>query len=81
YVYQYATSISAAAYFAEGLEKGDTTLRERYFDMLKAGGSDDPYLIVKKAGPDLASPEPYQALVRRMNHLLDQLETVLAENG
>jgi oligoendopeptidase F len=81
YVYQYATSISAAAYFAEALEKGDLALRERYFDMLKAGGSDDPYLIVKRAGPDLASPEPYRALVNRMNHLLDQLEAVMAEKG
>jgi oligoendopeptidase F len=81
YVYQYATSISAAAYFAEGIEKGDTALRERYFDMLKAGGSDDPYQIVKKAGPDMASPEPYRALVRRMDHLLDLIEATLAEKG
>lgn len=79
YVYQYATSISAAAYFAEGIEKGDTTLRDRYFDMLKAGGSDDPYLIVKRAGPDLATPEPYKALVRRMDRLVDLLEKTLAE--
>ncbi|PKU22828.1 oligoendopeptidase F [Telmatospirillum siberiense] len=79
YVYQYATSISAAAYFAEGIEKGDQELRRRYFDMLKAGGSDDPYLIVRKAGPDLASPEPYRALVRRMDRLLDQLEAAMAE--
>jgi oligoendopeptidase F len=81
YVYQYATSISAAAYFAERLEQGDTALRERYFDMLKAGGSDDPYLIVKRAGPDLASPEPYRALVKRMDHLLDQLEEAMADKG
>ena len=48
YVYQYATSISAAAYFAEGIEKGDTGLRTRYLDMLKAGGSNDPYLVVRR---------------------------------
>jgi oligoendopeptidase F len=81
YVYQYATSISAAAYFAEGIEKGDTALRTRYFDMLKAGGSDDPYQIVKAAGPDLASPEPYRALVRRMDRLVDLLETTLAQKN
>jgi oligoendopeptidase F len=76
YVYQYATSISAAAFFAEGIEKGDTDLRTRYFDMLKAGGSDDPYLVVKKAGLDMATPAPYRALVHRMDHLLDQLEAL-----
>lgn len=79
YVYQYATSISAAAYFTEAIEKGDEEVRRRFIDMLKAGGSDDPYLIVKRAGPDLASPEPYRALVRRMDRLLDQLDAAMAE--
>jgi len=78
YVFQYATSISAAAYFAEGIGKGDTALRERYFDMLKAGGSNDPYLIVKQAGLDMATPAPYRALVKRMDHLMDQLEAIEA---
>ena len=76
YVYQYATSISAAAYFAEGIEKGDTALRTRYLDMLKAGGSDDPYLVVKKAGLDMATAAPYQALVHRMDRLLDELDAL-----
>ncbi|HEY9023358.1 MAG TPA: oligoendopeptidase F, partial [Burkholderiaceae bacterium] len=79
YVYQYATSISAAAYFAEGIEKGDTALRTRYLDMLKAGGSDDPYLVVKKAGLDMATPAPYQAVVHRMDRLLDELEALTAD--
>ncbi|MGN6526631.1 MAG: M3 family oligoendopeptidase, partial [Burkholderiaceae bacterium] len=78
YVYQYATCISAAAYFAEGIEKGDTALRTRYLDMLKAGGSDDPYLVVKKAGLDMATPAPYRALVQRMSHLLDDLDALTA---
>ncbi len=76
YVYQYATCISAASYFAEGIEKGDTALRTRYFDMLKAGGSDDPYLVVKKAGLDMASPAPYRALVARMARLTDELDAL-----
>jgi oligoendopeptidase F len=76
YVYQYATSISAAAYFAERIEKGDAALRTRYLDMLKAGGSDDPYLVVKRAGVDMATPAPYQALVHRMDRLLDELDAL-----
>jgi oligoendopeptidase F len=78
YVYQYATCISAAAYFAEGIEKGDTALRTRYLDMLKAGGSDDPYLVVRQAGLDMATPAPYRALVQRMSHLLDDLDALTA---
>ncbi|MEP6503774.1 MAG: M3 family oligoendopeptidase, partial [Betaproteobacteria bacterium] len=76
YVYQYATSISAAAYFAEGIEKGDTALRTRYLDMLKSGGSNDAYLVVKKAGLDMATPAPYRALVARMNRLVDELDAM-----
>ncbi|MCV2366634.1 oligoendopeptidase F [Roseateles oligotrophus] len=79
YVYQYATCISAAAFFAEGIGNGDTDLRARYFAMLKAGNSADPYPLTRAAGLDLASPEPYRALVRRMNRAMDQLETLLAE--
>jgi oligoendopeptidase F len=78
YVYQYATCVSAAAYFAEGIEKGDTAMRTRYLDMLKAGGSDDPYLVVKKAGLDMATPAPYRALVQRMSRLLDELDALTA---
>ncbi|HVJ53306.1 MAG TPA: M3 family oligoendopeptidase [Aliidongia sp.] len=81
YVYQYATSIAAAAYFADGIERGDTEFRDRYLDMLKAGYADDPYPVVKQAGLDMATPEPYRALVKRMDRLMDQLETVLATKG
>jgi oligoendopeptidase F len=76
YVYQYATSISAAAFFAEGIEKGDNDLRTRYLDMLKSGGSNDPYLVVKKAGLDMATPAPYRALVARMARLTDELDAL-----
>jgi len=78
YVYQYATCVSAAAYFAEKLGQGDAAARERYFTLLKAGGSDEPYKLVKAAGVDLASPEPYRAVVRRMNRLMDELEALTA---
>ncbi len=74
YVFQYATSISAAAYFAEGIERGDTDLRTRYLDMLRSGGSNDAYLVVKKAGLDMATPAPYRALVARMGRLVDELD-------
>ncbi|MBV8603371.1 MAG: oligoendopeptidase F [Pelomonas sp.] len=79
YVYQYATCVSAAAYFAEGIGKGDTALRERYFKLLEAGASAEPYQLVKAAGVDLASPEPYRAVVRRMNRVMDELEALTAQ--
>lgn len=78
YVYQYATSISAGTYFAEQIAKGGAKARDNYLTVLKAGGSEYPYPLLKKAGLDMASPAPYQALVRRMDQTMDQMERLLA---
>jgi len=81
YVYQYATSIAASSLFAEAILEGKPGARERYLGLLKAGGSDYPYELVKRAGVDLATPAPYQALVARMNSIMDQIEAILARRG
>ena len=47
--------------------------------MLKAGGSDHPYELVKRAGVDLATPVPYRALTAHMNAIMDQIEAILAK--
>jgi oligoendopeptidase F len=78
YMYKYMTATSAAAYFVEGLENNDSGLRKRYFDLLKAGGSDDAYLLLKRAGFDAASPEAYQPVVHRLDRLVRELEDTLA---
>lgn len=79
YVYQYATSITGAALLAERIQSGDTKQRDVFLDLLRAGGSDYPYDLYKKAGIDMASAEPYQALVKRMNAIMDEMEKLLAE--
>lgn len=78
YVYQYATSIAAGTAFAERTLRGDPGAVDTYLGLLKAGGSDHPYDLVKRAGVDLASPAPYRALVARMNSIMDQIEAILA---
>lgn len=79
YVYQYATSITGAAMLAERIQSGDPAQRDTFINLLKAGGSDYPYELYKRAGIDMASPEPYQALVKRMNAIMDEMERLLAE--
>ena len=79
YVFQYATSIAASAQFAKMVGAGEPGALKRYLDLLKAGGSDDPYKLVKTAGVDLATPAPYQALVARMNAIMDEIEAILAK--
>jgi oligoendopeptidase F len=78
YMYKYMTATSAAAYFVEGLEKNDVNLRGRYFELLKAGGSADPYALLKQAGFDAESPEAYRPMVRRLDRLVAELEATMA---
>jgi len=79
YVYQYATSIAASALLAQKVSRGEPGALERYEKLLRAGGSDYPYELVKAAGVDLATPAPYQALVAEMNAIMDQIEAILAK--
>ena len=78
YVFQYATSITAGAMFASEILKGTPLARERYLNILRAGGSRYPYELVKAAGVDLATAAPYQAIVGRMNSIMDQIEAIQA---
>jgi len=79
YVYQYATSIAASQAFAERIKRGEPGAVDTYLAMLKAGGSDHPYDLVKRAGVDLATPAPYRALIARMNSIMDQIEAIMAK--
>jgi oligoendopeptidase F len=79
YVYQYATSIAASSLFAQRVLANEPGALDRYLGMLRSGGSDYPYALVKKAGVDLATPAPYQALVARMNKIMDEIEAILAK--
>ncbi len=65
--------------FADRILKGEPGAVDTYLGMLKAGGSDHPYELVKRAGVDLATPVPYHALAARMNAIMNQIEAILAK--
>lgn len=77
YVYQYATSMAAASYFGEQVLSGKPGARDTYLNLLRSGGSASPYELLKTAGLDMASPAPYQALLKRMNSIIDEMEALL----
>ena len=78
YVFQYATSISAGSLFAQRIVNREPGALDKYLALLKAGGSDYPYELVKTAGVDLATPAPYQAIIARMEAIMDEIEKILA---
>lgn len=77
YVYQYATSISAAYFLTDKILSDGEEAQQNFLNILRAGGSDYPYKILLDAGVDMASPEVYEAIIRRMNRLMDEVETIL----
>ncbi|MFW6027209.1 MAG: oligoendopeptidase F [bacterium] len=85
YVFQYSTSIAAASWFAQQITADAEGAAENFLGVMRAGGSEYPYELLKDAGLDMASPEPYRALVKRMDSIMDQIEEILdrreAEGG
>jgi oligoendopeptidase F len=78
YVFQYATSQTAGtALYQKIIEEGEAGV-ENYKNLLRAGGSDYPYTLLMNAGVDLAKPEPYRAVVAKMNAIMDEMEAILA---
>ena len=85
YVFQYATSIAGGTLFADRLLNGDdasrAAARRDYLAVLSAGGSDYAYDLLRNAGIDLATDAPYDALIARMNRVMDEIEAILARRG
>jgi oligoendopeptidase F len=80
YVYQYATSISGAHWFSEQFLAGDTKVRDNFLEVLRAGGSKHPHeILLEEAGLDMTKPDAYQAVVRRMNSIMDRIDALMAE--
>jgi oligoendopeptidase F len=77
YVYQYATSISAAYFLTDKILSKENGAQENFLGILRAGGSDYPYSILKNAGVDMATQDVYEAVIRRMNGLMDEVESIL----
>ncbi|SFA45877.1 oligopeptidase F. Metallo peptidase. MEROPS family M03B [Anoxybacillus pushchinoensis] len=77
YVYQYATGFSAATALSKQiLEEGERAVG-RYIEFLKAGSSDYPIEVLKKAGVDMTSPHPIEQACHVFEQKLQELEQLL----
>lgn len=81
YVYQYATSKAAASLFHERMTTGPRAKRKQviaaYLDLLSSGGDDHPITQLQEAGVDFSGTAPIDALVRKMDELVTELEREL----
>ena len=71
YVYQYSTGFAAASALAEKIVHGSQEDRDRYIDYLKAGKSDYPLNVMRKAGVDMEKEDylndAFAVFERRLN--------------
>ena len=77
YVYQYATSISAAYFLTDKILKKEKGSKETLIKILKAGGSNYPFDILLNAGVDMSSEAVYSSIISRMEQLMDEVELIL----
>ncbi len=77
YVYKYATSFCASQVFALRLLR-DEAERDRYLDLLRAGGSDFPLDLVRRAGVDLTDRATFDNALATFRATVSQLDAALA---
>jgi oligoendopeptidase F len=77
YVFQYATSFTASQALSEGVLAGDKAATKRYLDFLSAGGSDYPVELLKKAGVDMTTSQPFELTMKKLNRVMDEMEKIL----
>ncbi|SDM46048.1 oligoendopeptidase F [Psychrobacillus sp. OK028] len=78
YVYQYATGLSAATALSNQILSEGKPAVDRYInEFLKAGSSDYPIEVLKKAGVDMNTAAPIEEACRVFEEKLNELEQLL----
>ncbi|MBN1927143.1 MAG: oligoendopeptidase F [Prolixibacteraceae bacterium] len=77
YVYQYSTSFTASISLAEKVMANEPGALEKYINFLSAGGSDYPIELLKDAGIDMTTFEPFEKTIAAMNKVMDEIEKIL----
>jgi oligoendopeptidase F len=81
YVYQYSTSFTASTALAEHVLSKEKGAVKKYLDFISSGGSEYPIDLLKKAGVDMTSAEPFNKTMVAMNRTMDEIEAILAKKA
>lgn len=79
YVYQYATGFAAATALANKVVHGTKEQRDAYLGFLKAGSSDYPINIMKKAGVDMTKPDYLEDAFKTFAKRLAEFKSLLGK--
>ncbi|MBN2137521.1 MAG: oligoendopeptidase F [Sedimentisphaerales bacterium] len=81
YVYQYSTSFTASTALSQkvlGKEKGAV---KKYIEFISSGGSEYPIDLLRNAGVDMTTSEPFDRTMAVMNRTMDEIETILRKKS
>lgn len=81
YVYQYSTSFTASTALAEKVLDREKGAVGKFVEFISSGGSDYPIDLLKKAGVDMTSAEPFNKTMAAMNRTMDEIEAILDKKG
>ena len=81
YVYQYSTGFAAASALAEKIVHGSQEDRDRYIDYLKAGKSDYPLNVIRKAGVDMEKEDYLNDAFAVFERRLNEFEALVEKLG
>ncbi|MDE5766578.1 MAG: oligoendopeptidase F, partial [Clostridia bacterium] len=77
YVYKYATGIIAAINIVHRILTEGEPAVEDYFKFLSGGSSTDPVSLLKLAGVDLSTKEPFEFAMKEFEQTLTEFEKLM----
>lgn len=77
YVFQYSTGFSAASALAKRILSQEPDALENYLAYLKAGNSDYPVEVMKKAGVDMTQAAYIEDAMSMFEQRLNELEELI----
>lgn len=81
YVYQYSTSYTASIALGEKVLNKEPGAVDKYLAFLSAGSSDYPINLLKNAGVDMTTNEPFAKAMQAMDRVMDEIEEILKRKG
>lgn len=81
YVFQYSTGFAAASALAEKIVHGTQEDRDKYINYLKAGNSDYPLNVIRKAGVDMEKEDYLDAAFAVFERRLNEFEALVEKLG
>jgi len=79
YVYTYSTGIIASMALADTVINGKNKKKniDKYIDFISAGGSRPPLEILKTAGVDMTTADPFLKAFKRLDYLVSEMEKIV----